>query len=139
MLVLKRRELRVVQLSAKVVAPATTSNVAVGLIVPTPILPPVGARPIVPAWRPDPGCKAIDPPLPGINAHLVLAALQLPPVPPVIRMVAPVPPGRKGRRSSRSGHKLKPAARACDAKNASRKTTSGSSSHLESRRRILSS
>lgn len=63
--------LRVVQASARVVPPATTSSVAAGDAWPTPTSPPVGAKRTLPGLPlvdfpkpPAPGCKVSDPPLP---------------------------------------------------------------------------
>src|SRR5690242_18736760 len=101
MLVLKRRALRVVQLSAKVDAPAPTVKLAVGLEVRTPTRPPVGAKVTLPntpfgadcPTPPVPGCSAIEPPVPPIKPlQRTLAATQKTPVPPVIRIAAPPPP-----------------------------------------------
>src|SRR4029077_10200118 len=71
MIVLERQELRMLQASASVVPPTTTASVAVGLAVPMPSFPPVGARITLPCLPeepvpvpPAPGCIVIEPPSP---------------------------------------------------------------------------
>src|SRR5439155_5385534 len=93
MLVLKRRELRLVQASARVVPPTLISRVWSGLATPMPTRPPVGARRMRPGRGPTRGCSEIEAPLPATKGHLVVAGMQLARVRPVSTILASRPAG----------------------------------------------